>query len=114
MIIQKWVEKYMVFYILISIVFIAELIITYAILSSLYKVNKSLVEYNSLISELKPKIGELFKIGTKISEQMIELAPIVVENIRSMVMNMIIGQLKSALAGLTFWLVKTEVEKHAK
>ena len=104
----------MIFYILISIVFIAELIIAGTILISLYKVNNRLVEYNSLVEELKPKIGDLFKIGTKISEQLIELAPIIVETIKSAVMNMVIGQLKSALAGVTFWLVKTEVEKHVK
>ena len=102
----------MVFYILISIVFIAELIIASAILIYLFKMSKLFREYNSLLEELKPKIADLLKIGTKISEQLVELAPIFVEKIKSIFNNLVIGQLKNLLAGVTFWLVKTEVEKH--
>lgn len=104
----------MVFYILTSIVFIAELIIAGTILIYLFKTSKLLNEYNSLLTELKPKIKDLLNTCTKISEQLVELAPIFVEKIKSFFMNIIIGQFKNALAGLTFWLVKTEVEKHAK
>ena len=102
----------MVFYILTSIVFIAELIIAAAILIYLFKADKLLREYNSLIKELNPKISDLMKTITKISEQIAELSPVIAENIRSFFVNLLIGQLKSILGGLTFWLVKREVEKH--
>ncbi len=101
----------MVFYILTSIVFIAELIITAAVLIGLFKADKLLREYNSLTKELNPKINDLMKTVTKISEQIAELSPIIAENIRSFFINLILGQIKSLLGGLTFWLVKKEVEK---
>ena len=102
----------MVFYILTTIVFIAELIIAAAILIHLTKISKLFNEYNTLLDELKPTISDLLKTFTEISEQAVKLAPIVAETIKSVLMNMVMGQIKSVLAGLTFWLVKTEVEKH--
>ena len=103
----------MVFYILTVVVFIAELIIALAIIIYLLKMSKLFRDYNILIDEIKPKIADLLKIGTKISEQLVELAPMFVEKIKSIFSNLVIGQLKNVLATITFWLVKTEVEKHA-
>ena len=102
----------MVFYILISVVFIAELIIVAAILTGLFKFNKTIKEYNFFIEELNPKISDLLKTFTQISEQMVKLAPIFVDKIKSVFTNIIMNQLKSTLGALIFWAVKKEVEKH--
>ena len=101
----------MVFYFLISIVFIAEVIIALFVITSLVKLDKILNSANIFLEEVKPKIKDIMQIVRKLSEQMIELAPIVRGKIKSVINKMVIDQLKSLLTGLTFWLVKTEVEK---
>lgn len=102
----------MLFYFLISIVFIAEIVITVAIILHLLKLDKSLIKYNSFIKELKPDIKDIMQTAKKISEQLVELAPIIVNSIKSTITNIIMSQIKNILAGLTFWIVKKEVEKH--
>ena len=102
----------MLFHFFISIVFIAELIITFAIIINLVKFDKKVIEYNSFIDSLKPSIKDLMVTVRKISEQFVELAPICEKKIKSAIVNMFIGQLKNGLGALTFWLVKKEVEKH--
>jgi hypothetical protein len=101
----------MVFYFLISIVFIAEVIIALFVITSLVKLDKILNSANIFFDEVKPKIKDIMQIVRKLSEQMIELAPIVRGKIKSVINKMVVDQLKSLLTGLTFWLVKTEVEK---
>ncbi len=101
----------MVFYFLISIVFIAEVIIALFVITNLVKLDKILNSANIFLEEVKPKIKDIMQIVRKLSEQMIELAPIVRGKIKSVINKMVIDQLKSLLAGLTFWIVKTEVEK---
>lgn len=101
----------MVFYFLIGIVFIAEIIIAAAIVINLIKIDKVFYLYNQLLEEIKPEIKDILSIARKISEQVLELAPIIVEKIKSVFINIIKDQLKSVLAGLTFFAVKKEVEK---
>ena len=102
----------MVFYILTAVVFIAELVIAIAIMLHLLRLDKMFCEYGSLIKELQPKIKEIMELCTKISEQMLEFAPIIVNNIKSTVLGIILGQIKNLVTGLTFWIVKREVQKH--
>ena len=102
----------MIFYFLISIVFIAEIIIALAILLNLYKFDKTINEYNSLAEELKPLINDMLETTRKISEKLLEAAPKIVNKIKASVTDIIMGQLKGMLGALTFWLVKKEVEKH--
>ena len=102
----------MIFYFLITIVFIAEIIIATAIILTLVKFDKQIKLYNDILNEVKPSIKSVVELVRKISEQFLELAPTVEKNIKAFVSDMVIGQLKSLLGGLTFWLVKREVEKH--
>ena len=102
----------MIFKILISIVFIAELIIASSLLIFLIKFDKKINEYNDFIDDVKPSIKGLMILIRKISKQLIEFAPIIVNNLKSFILNLFIGQIKSALGALTFWLVKKEVERH--
>ena len=101
----------MVFYFLTGIVFIAEIIIAVTITANLIKLDKNFCLYNKLLDEIKPKLKDILSIIKKISEQMVELAPIITAKIKSIFIGIIKDQLKGILAGLTFWIVKQEVEK---
>ena len=102
----------MIFYFLISIVFIAEIIIALALILSLVKVDKLFINFNEFLSDVKPELKELLRTVRQISEKIAEAAPLIVKKVKSIVYNMIMGQIKSIVGGLTFFLVKTEVEKH--
>lgn len=101
----------MIFYILISIVFIAEIVIACALISVFVKLDKKIRLWNEILDEIKPKIKDITEIAKKISEQMLEFAPIVAEKVKSILYKIVADQFKSMLAGFTFWLVKKEVEK---
>ena len=102
----------MIFYILISIVFISELIIISAVIIHLNKWRRTLRNYNDFLEEVKPKVKDIAIISRKLSEQFKEFAPIFAEQCRRIFTNIILDQLKNVLGALTCWLVKKEVEKH--
>ncbi len=104
----------MVFSFLIFIVFIAEIVITSAIILHLCKIDKNLIKYNLLISDVQPALKDIMITSRKLSEQLLELAPIIVNSVKSAVMNLITNQLKNFAGALTFLLVKKEIEKHAE
>lgn len=101
----------MIFYIFALIVFISEIVLAVAILSFLLKLDKFAVLYNDFLNEAKPKIKDLLKILNKISEQMVELAPIVVDKVKSYFFGIVISQFKNMVGCLVFFSVKKEVEK---
>jgi len=102
----------MLFYFLISIVFISELIIFLAVILYLKKLDKKVIEFDSFLTDIKPAVKEMFETVKKISEEILRVSPIIVEKIKSSVVDIVMGQLKSLAGALTFWLVKKEVEKH--
>ena len=102
----------MLFYFLISIVFIAEIIIAFTIIMHIIKLDKKLIEYNKFIDEVKPLIKDIMETTRKLSEEFSKLAPKFVDMIKNVAVDFVRGQLKSLLGALTFWLVKKEVEKH--
>lgn len=59
----------MVYTILISIVFIAELIITITIIQNLLRLDKAILEFNNTITEIRPGIKDVSELARKISEQ---------------------------------------------
>ena len=59
----------MVYTILISIVFIAELIITITIIQNLLRLDKAVLEFNNTITEIQPGIKDVSELARKISEQ---------------------------------------------
>ena len=101
----------MVFYFLISIVFLAEVIITAAILINLAKLDKAVCSWNDFLVNVKPQITDILENLKKISEQALELAPILVNKCKDIFTKLLLDQIKGVLAGLTFWAVKKEVEK---
>ena len=56
----------MVYTILISIVFIAEVIITATIIQNLIKLDRTVIEANSTITEIKPTIKDICALARKI------------------------------------------------
>ena len=102
----------MIFYFLISIVFIAEIIIAIFLLTNLYKLDKNINEYNSLLNNLKPSIKEILNTYEDLSKELLKLAPIIMNKVKDIIKDFAMGQLKSFIGALTFWLVKKEVEKH--
>ena len=76
------------------------------------KADKEILKYNAVIEDVKPSVKDVMVLVRKISAQLVEFAPMVATKIKSVAMNIIIGQLKNTLGALTFWLVKKEVEKH--
>ena len=101
----------MLFFILISIVFIAELIVAFAIIFNIIKADKNVNETNSFLKEANPKIDELVKICTKISEQLAELSPKYVKKTKDWIADIIISQAKSFLIGFLIVLLKKQIKK---
>ncbi len=104
----------MVFYILIGIVFVAELIIAAAIVTKLLKLNRIFRETNLFLEDAKPKIKDISSICYKISCQLVDLAPIWVENIKIAVLKFILQNIKSMLTGLGIWAIREYLKKQYK
>lgn len=102
----------MIFYFLVSIVFIAEIIIAFALMTSLIKFDKKIKDFDKFLDDAKPSIKGLMITVRKLSKQLLELSPLIVKQIKSCFTDLIMGQIKSLAGALTFWLVKKEVEKH--
>ena len=64
----------MVYTILISIVFIAELIIAITIIQNLIKFDNKILSLNTYLSEIKPSIADVSNLSKKISGQMVILS----------------------------------------
>ena len=102
----------MIFYFLITVVFIAEIIITVTIIINLLKLDRIFISCNSFIEEVNPTLNELLVAYRKISEQLVSYAPIFVEQIKAFAVKLFVDQLKNMLGALTFCLVKNVTEKH--
>ena len=72
----------MIFTILITIVFIAELIITISVILNLLKLDKAVLELNNTIEIINPKIKEVCTLGRKISYQLKELSLRFIEKVK--------------------------------
>ena len=99
----------MVFVILISIVFIAELIIAFSIIINLVKLDKNINEATVFIDNFNPKLKEVLELMSKISAQVAELVPIWVENLKKERDKIILNQTKSLISGILFWSINIKV-----
>ena len=99
----------MVFVILISIVFIAELIIAFSIIINLVKLDKNINEATVFIDDFNPKLKEVLELMSKISAQVAELVPIWVENLKKERDKIILNQTKSLISGILFWSINIKV-----
>ena len=101
----------MIFHIFTAIVFIAELIIVGTILYFLCKADKFFVESNSFLEKSKSNIIDIFKLSRKISEQLVELAPIWVDSLKEKLTDLVMKQAKNILSGIAVLLISKKVEK---
>ncbi len=99
----------MVFVILISIVFVAELIIAFTIIFHLAKFDNQINQAILFLGNANPKIKELSVLIHKISEQISELVPIWVENLKKERDKIILKQTKSLMTAILFWCINIKV-----
>ena len=104
----------MVFKVLITIVFIAELIITFTILYFLYKFDKRILGIDGTLDAVKPQIKSISELVRKISEQIYELTPVWVDEIKKSLENLLLEQAKSIMTGILFWTINIKVLKQLR
>ena len=104
----------MIFIFFTAIVFIAELIIVFAILFNLIKFDIYINRTNKLLIEAKPKIQEIMELVHGISEQIRELTPIWVEKFREIRNMLVRKQLESLMSSILFWAINIKVIKRFK
>ena len=104
----------MIFIFFTTIVFIAELIIVFAILFNLIKFDAYINKTNELLVEAKPKIEEVMKLVHGISEQILELTPIWVEKFRKVRNELVRKQLESLMSSVLIWCINLKAIKYIK
>ncbi len=102
----------MLYYILISIVFLAELIIAGTIVNHLMRLGELFRKYSSCIEDSRENIKSLVESCTKISEQLLELAPIFVKKIQRKIIELVLNNIKATLIGTLFWAVKQSIKRN--
>lgn len=90
----------MIYTFLISVVFIAELIIAITILQNLHKLDKKVLELDDTITSIKPSVKDISELARKISEQWQIIAQDFVNKTKQEAENMFLKQLSKALMGL--------------
>ena len=104
----------MIFTLFTAIVFIAELIITFTIIFYLIKLDKCFIEASEFIDIAKPKIKDISELAKGISEQMAELAPIWIDNLRVLRNKIILAKLESLMSAFLFWSINIKVMRKLK
>lgn len=101
----------MLFKIFTTIVFIAELIIAYTIISKLVQFDRMILETNAFVVEANPKIKEITRLVRKISDQIAELVPAYVEKLKDLRNKIMLKKLESLIALTLFWSINIKVLK---
>ena len=101
----------MIFYFLITVVFISEVIIAVTIITHLYKWHMLITEANDFVTEAKPKIKSISEIGCKISEQLLELAPTCVSKVKLFVTELLFDNIVNIISGLLFLKAGSTIRK---
>lgn len=96
------------------IVFIAEIIILIATITALLRLDRAICEINFFVIELKPKLENVVILVRKISEQLVALAPIWVENFNKAKETFIVEQIQKVLVTFIFWRINVKVIKRVR
>ena len=104
----------MIFIIFTLIVFIAELIIAFALIINLIKIDSYINRTNAILIETKPKIQEIMVLVHGISEQVRELTPMWVEKFRKIRNNFVRKQLESLMSSILFWGINIKLMKRLR
>lgn len=98
----------MVFTILISIVFIAEIIITIAIFKTLISLDKKILELNETVELAKPGIKDISTLVKKISEQILELTNDAIASLKINQEKFALKQITKILGALFLWKLNSK------
>ncbi len=90
----------MVYTILISIVFIAELIIVITVIQNILKLDKAIINLNEKITALKSSILDISMLTRKISEQLEIISQDIFDKAKENAENIFLKQLSKALLGM--------------
>ncbi|MBO5738357.1 hypothetical protein J6R97_03360 [bacterium] len=90
----------MVYTILISIVFIAELIIAITVIQNILKLDKAIINLNEKITALKPSILDISMLTRKISEQLEIISQDIFDKAKENAENIFLKQFSKALLGM--------------
>ena len=104
-------NRKMIFTIFTVIVFIAELIIGYTIISGLIKLDMRILAANEFLVEANPKIKKVAELVKAISEQIAELTPVYVEKFRELRNKIMLAKLEGLIALILFWSINIKVIK---
>ena len=92
----------MIFTIFASIVFVAELVIAFALINCLVKLDIKVNNANKYIIEANPKIKSIMLLVKQISEQILELAPTYVDKIKEYRNKIILAKATSLMTSFFF------------
>lgn len=98
----------MLFTFLISIVFIAEIIIAIAIIVNLVKLDKKIAELNDTLKEAKPKLTEIGGLIHGISEHIRELTLDYTEKFRAKREDIALRYLTKLLGAMILWKINSK------
>ena len=98
----------MLYTFLITIVFIAEIIITLTVIIALLKLDKAIIETDVLVSDIKPSLKDVLYLMKKISAQMIELAEDFEFNIKKQEEDTAVRFLNKTLIALILWKINSK------
>ena len=101
----------MIFTFLMSIVFIAEIIIAFTIIFNLIKFDKFLTDTNILLEKAKPEIRSICELCTGISVQIVEFSQIGVDKFKAAKERFILKQLESLMSAILFWSINIKILK---
>lgn len=104
----------MIFTFLISIVFVAELIITIAIMSVLLRWDRSINNFNELVIAISPKINEVANLIRMISMQLRELSVRFVEKVNSSKEQVLTIMLANIVTTLFFYRLNVKFFKNIR
>ena len=90
----------MIYTFLISIVFIAEIVIAIAVINFLIRIDKKIIAIDNNLLEMRPKISDISELTRKISEQIQILAKDYVEKIKEDSEELLLRRLSKILMGL--------------
>lgn len=101
----------MIFKFLISIVFIAELIIAFAVFNKLYKINKDIIFLNNFLENSKNDLREILILTKKISAQIFTLSRNYVNKFREQNEINLLNKINNIVLSLLLWKLNHKIIK---
>lgn len=101
----------MIFTFLISIVFIAELIIAISIILNVVRLDKALLSFNQTLNLAKPSINEVCILMRRISSQLKELSFRYVQKVKQEREELLAKNLLKLLSGILLWKLNIRIIK---